>query len=71
MAQLQIAAASGNSALTGLVGNGAEVASALGGLNLSRQVAVVKALVDHVVIGPGTTGSREFDRSRATVVWRY
>lgn len=70
-AQRQIAAASGNSALTGLVGNGAELASAWGGLNLSRQVAIVKALVDHVVIGPGTTGAREFDRSRATVVWRH
>lgn len=70
-AQRQVAAASGNSALTGLVGNGAELASAWGGLNLSRQVAIVKALVDHVVIGPGTTGAREFDRSRATVVWRH
>lgn len=70
-AQRQIAAASGNSALTGLVGNGAELARAWGGLNLPRQVAIVKALVDHVVVGPGTRGAREFDRSRAAVVWRH
>ena len=70
-AQQQIAAASGNSALTGLVGSGSELTKAWSGLNLSRQVAIVRALVDHVVIAPVTRRSREFDPSRVSVVWRH
>ncbi len=43
-------------ALAGLVGNGDRTRPHLGDLNLSRQHAIVTAVVDHAVIGPGTPG---------------
>jgi DNA invertase Pin-like site-specific DNA recombinase len=58
-------------ALAGLVGNGQELGRSWGGLNLSRQHAIVTALVDHAVIGPGTPGTRGLDESRVSVVWRH
>lgn len=57
-------------ALTGLVGNGQELGRAWSSLNLSRQHAIVQALVDHIVIGPGTPGARGLDPDRVSVVWR-
>ena len=35
-------------------------------LNLDRQDAIVEALLDHVVIGPGTPGARMLDLSRVS-----
>lgn len=70
-AQRQLAAASGSSALNGLVGNGEELGRSWNGLNLTRQHAIVNALIDHIVIQPGTRGARELDRSRVDIVWRH
>ena len=39
-------------------------------LDLSRQHAIVAAVLDHVVVGPGRRGYNRFDESRLTPVWR-
>jgi site-specific DNA recombinase len=59
------------SALSGLVGKGQDLGRSWGSLNLSRQHAIVKALVDHIVIGPGIPGTQRLDPARADVVWRH
>ena len=59
------------SALTGLVGNGEELGRAWNDLNLSRQHAIVEALIDHIVIKPGGQGPRQLDPARVGVVWRH
>ena len=56
--------------LTGLVGNGHELRASWAELNLTRQAAIIKAILDHVVIGPGTPGARGLDPSRVDPVWR-
>lgn len=57
-------------ALAGLVGHGAELRSTWASLNLTRQAAIVKAVVDHVVIGPGKPGARGLDPARVQPVWK-
>ena len=39
-------------------------------LDLSRQAEIVRAVVDHVVIGPGSPGARSVDPARVQPVWR-
>ena len=69
--QRQLATATRTSALSGIVGNGAELRRTWDTLNLGRQHAIVAAVVDHAVIGPGKPGARELDPSRVSVVWRH
>ena len=57
-------------ALAGWAGNGQELGRQWAELNLTRQVAIVKAVVDHVVIGPGQSGARTLDPDRVEIVWR-
>jgi DNA invertase Pin-like site-specific DNA recombinase len=57
-------------ALTGLVGNGSELRSRWAELNLTRQAAIVAAILDHAIIGPGTPGARSFDPNRVELVWK-
>lgn len=66
----RIARASGNGALMGVVGNGESLRAQWADLNLTRQAAIVKAILDHAVIGPGTIGARSFEPARADLVWR-
>jgi DNA invertase Pin-like site-specific DNA recombinase len=56
--------------LTGLVGNAEALRGQWADLSLSRQHAIIIAVLDHVVIGPGTPGVQAFDRDRADPVWR-
>jgi DNA invertase Pin-like site-specific DNA recombinase len=57
--------------LNGHVGNGAELRERWAGLDLTRQTAIVAAVLDHVVVGPTRRqGSNRFDESRLTPVWR-
>lgn len=70
-AQRQLAQVTRTDALVGLVGNGDAVGVSWSTLSLSRQVGVVAAVIDHVVIGPGTPGATGLDRSRVSVVWRH
>ena len=39
-------------------------------LELSRQAAIVAAVLDHAVIGPGTPGARSVDPNRVQPIWR-
>ena len=56
-------------ALTGLVGNGASLRDQWDSLNLTRQHAIVSAVLDHVVIAESPGGGR-FDPARIRPVWR-
>lgn len=70
-AQRQLSAITHTTALSGLVGNGADLRRSWGSLNLSRQNAIVAAVVDHIMIGPGRSGVQVLDPSRVSVVWRH
>jgi site-specific DNA recombinase len=59
-----------NDALTGLVGNGSQLRDQWAGLNLTRQHAIVQAVLDHAVIGPGTPGAQSLNPDRVDLVWR-
>lgn len=69
-AQKQLASLSHSDALRGLIGNGQQLGASWNTLNLSRQNAITAALIDHIVIGPGTPGARNLDRARVNIVWR-
>jgi site-specific DNA recombinase len=70
-AQKQLATITRTDALTGLVGQGEKLAASWSDLNLDRQHAIVTAMVDHIVVGPGRRGARSLDPDRASVIWRY
>ncbi|MDZ5621183.1 recombinase family protein [Nocardioides sp. HM23] len=57
-------------ALTGLVGNGQRLRAAWATLNLDRQHAIVKAVLDHAVIAPGRAGVHTVELERVAPVWR-
>ena len=69
-AEQAIARATSSDALAGLVGNGEQLRAAWASLNLTRQAAIVRAVLDHAVIGPGTPGAQTFDPARVRPVWR-
>lgn len=56
--------------LAGMVGTGGELRSRWAELNLTRQAAIISAIVDHVVIAPSPTRGRIFDPNRVNIVWR-
>ena len=56
-------------ALTGLVGNGNALRAQWDELNLSRQHAIIAAVLDHAVIAPVPRGGR-FDPRRVDPIWR-
>lgn len=58
-------------AVADYIGHGKELRNQWNGLNLSRQVAIVKAVLNHVTILPATTpGRRGLDPSRVVPEWR-
>jgi hypothetical protein len=59
-----------STALAGYVGNGAALKAHWQELNLTRQHAIVKAILDHAVIGPGIRGARHVDPARVDLHWR-
>lgn len=69
-AEQAVARATRSDALAGLVGNGGQLRASWSGLNLTRQAAIVRAVLDHAVIGPGTPGIQHFDLNRVQPVWR-
>lgn len=69
-AEQAVARATRSDALAGLVGNGGQLGASWSGLNLTRQAAIVRAVLDHAVIGPGKPGARSFDPDRVRPVWR-
>lgn len=56
--------------LDGLPGHGSELRRQWSTLNLDRQQAIVAAILDHAVIGPGTRSGRRFDSARVRPVWK-
>jgi DNA invertase Pin-like site-specific DNA recombinase len=56
--------------LTGLVGNGEALRARWDDLNLTRQHAIIAAVLDHAVVAPGIHGSRQFDPNRIEPTWR-
>jgi len=59
-----------SSALVGLVGNGKALRATWEELDLTRQHAIIGAVLDHVTIAPGTLGARELDPNRVDPAWR-
>ncbi|WP_082594133.1 recombinase family protein [Phycicoccus sp. Soil802] len=59
-----------STALDGLTGLDGDLGPKWAGLNLDRQHAVISALLEHAVVGPGTPGARGLDPSRVQPVWR-
>jgi hypothetical protein len=57
-------------ALAGLVGNGQALRASWDDLNLTRQAAIVAAVLDHAVIAPGVPSARSVDPERVEPVWR-
>ncbi len=70
-AERHLARATRSDALAGLVGNGDQLRIQWAGLNLQRQHAIIRAVLDHAVVDPvGSGGRREFNPDRVRPVWR-
>jgi len=69
-AKKQLAHLNRTTALAGHVGSGGSLGERWSTLPLSRQHAVLAAVLDHVVVGAGRRGYNRFDPSRFEPVWR-
>jgi site-specific DNA recombinase len=69
-ARRDIAAATDTTAVYELAGTGGVLREQWDGLGLERQQAIIKAVLDHAVIAPGTPGSRTLDINRVQPHWR-
>nr|WP_281385877.1 zinc ribbon domain-containing protein [Nocardioides luti] len=56
--------------LTTFMGTGSELRAAWAGLNLDRQHAIVKAVLDHAAIAPGRAGVQSVELERVSPIWR-
>jgi hypothetical protein len=69
-ARRKLARVSRTSVLDGFVGDGAGLRARWSSLSLTRQRAIVAAVLDHVVVGSGRPGYNRFDPARLRPVWR-
>ena len=69
-ARKQLSRGGRSRALDAYVGKGDQLRVDWAGLDLSQQHALVEAVVDHVLVGPGRRGYNRFDESRLTAFWR-
>lgn len=69
-ARRQLAKATRTTVLDGFVGNGGALRAKWDSLDLTRQHAIVAAIVDHVTVAPGRRGYNRFDESRLRPFWR-
>ena len=69
-AERQLARANDTDALPSLIGNGQALGRAWDSLSLDRQVAIITALLDRAVIGPGKPGATTLDPARVQPVWK-
>ena len=60
----------GSTVIAGHIGNGSALRTEWPQLTLGRQAAIVRALVDHITINPGTAGARSIDPARVDIHWR-
>jgi site-specific DNA recombinase len=69
-ARRRLARGADNLALHTLAGTGQNLRAQWAGLNLTRQAAIVRAVLDHAIIKPGTLGARTLDPSRVDPRWK-
>ncbi len=69
-ARKRLATLNRSAALDGLVGNAGELRIEWPGMPLSRQAAIVAAVIDHITVAPGKRGLNRLDPARLTAVWR-
>lgn len=69
-ARREIATATDTTAVYELAGTGGALRTEWDELDLGRQQAIAKAVLDHAVIAPGTPGARRLDIDRVRPVWR-
>lgn len=69
-ARRDIAQATDTSSVVDLVGTGDVLRGQWDGLDIGRQQVVVRSVLDHAVIAPGTPGSRRLDINRVQPAWR-
>jgi site-specific DNA recombinase len=67
-AQRRLARLTNTDAINGFIGNGAKLRAQWAELNLTRQHAVVRAVLDHAVIEPAKSSA--FDPARVEPIWR-
>ena len=60
----------GNTALEGIVGHGQQLRDSWEHLTLTRQAAIINAVLDFATISAGVNGSRAVDPNRITATWR-
>jgi DNA invertase Pin-like site-specific DNA recombinase len=65
----QLAEHTNTSALSDLLGTGKSLRKQWSTLNLDRQAAIIRAVIDHIVIAPGVHGARSLDPNRVQPVW--
>ena len=65
-----IAAITDTGAISELAGTGEALRAQWDELGIDRQQAIVKTILDHAVITPGTPGARSLDINRVQPVWR-
>jgi site-specific DNA recombinase len=65
-----IAAATDTTAVYELAGAGGALREQWDELELGRQQAIIKSVLDHAVIAPGTPGARSLDINRVQPQWR-
>ena len=65
-----IAAATDTTDVQDLAGTGHLLRQQWDSLEIDRQQAVIKSVLDHAVIAPGTPGSRSLDINRVDPHWR-
>ncbi len=68
--QRRLAQATETSALDGLLGNVAILRGQWDTLGLDRRHAIIRAILDYAVIGPGTPAARSLDIGRVQPQWR-
>ena len=66
----QLAKQSNLAAVADWIGNGELLRAQWADLSLPRQQAIIMAVIDHIVIGPGQRGYNRFDHTRVTPIWR-
>jgi site-specific DNA recombinase len=65
----QLGQITGGHTLSGLVGNGSQLRGSWATLNLSRQAAIITAILDFATITPAKTRGRTFDPFRIVPTW--
>ena len=68
-ARKQLATLNHTAALAGYVGNASELRRGWPSMPLSRQAAIIAAIIDHITVAPAVPGRARLDPDRFTPVW--